>query len=190
LSSHSPLSEAIDRFITKLETLDAGGRAPLKRNAGRALNQARDVYQVFFAALPPYITHEREQEDYFLIATLYAFGTRREDPRPSNPPRSLGASLRRVRQQIQSNDGDDRQISLDKRFGTLLDADREQLPFRLRQIVSLLAANQVAVDWRRLLRDVRSWSHDDRFVQLAWARDYFTTSSESSDLPAVATAKE
>ncbi len=179
MSNTAPSSEAINRFVTRLETLDAGGRARLKRNAGRTLNEARDVYQVFFSLLP-YGVQERHQDDYFLIATLYAVGTRRENPRPSNPPRSLGASLRRVRQQIQG-DGDDRQISLDKRVETLLDADREQLPFRLRQVISLLAAHDVAVHWRRLLRDVRSWEHEDRFVQLAWARDYFAASSEMSD---------
>lgn len=181
MSNTAPSSEAINYFVARLETLDAGGRARLKRNAGRTLNESRDVYQVFFANLPRQVTNERVQEDYFLIATLYAFGTRRENPRPASPPRSLGASLRRVRQQIQGDRGADRQISLDKRVEALLDADREQLPFRLRQIISLLAAYNVGVDWRRLLGDVRAWDHEDRFVQLAWARDYFAASSETSD---------
>lgn len=180
MSNTAPSSEAINYFVARLETLDTGGRARLKRNAGRTLNESRDVYQVFFANLP-YGIQEWDQENYFLIATLYAFGTRRENPRPANPPRSLGASLRRVRQQIQGDGGADRQISLDKRVETLLDADREQLPFRLRQIISLLAAYNVAIDWRRLLRDVRAWDHEVRFVQLAWARDYFAASSETSD---------
>lgn len=180
MSNTAPVSEAINYFVARLETLDAGGRARLKRNAGRTLNESRDVYQVFFANLP-YGIQERDQENYFLIATLYAFGTRRESPRPANPPRSMGASLRRVRQLIQANSNGDRSISLDKRFETLLDADREQLPFRLRQIISLLAAHDVAVDWRRLLQHVRAWEREDRFVQLAWARDYFAASSETSD---------
>ncbi|HEX6291265.1 MAG TPA: type I-E CRISPR-associated protein Cse2/CasB [Herpetosiphonaceae bacterium] len=178
MSNTAPSSDVIDRFVTRLETLDAGGRARLKRNAGHTLNEARDVYQIFFSLLPLGV-QERHQDDYFLIATLYAVGTRRDNPRPANPPRSLGASLRRVRQQIQGDGGDDHRISLDKRVETLLDADREQLLFRLRQIISLLVAHDVAVDWRRLLRDVRSWDHEDRFVQLAWARDYFAASSET-----------
>ncbi len=171
--------EVIRDFISNLERLDAGGRARLKRNAGRTLNQARDAYQVFFNALPRVVTDERIQEDYFLIATLYAVGTHRENPRPTNPPRSLGASLRQVRLQVKDANAD-RQISLDKRFQALLDADREQLPFRLGQIVRLLATHQIAIDWRRLLQHVRSWNAEDRWVQLAWARDYYTTTSEQS----------
>lgn len=179
MSNTEPASDPIDHFIRRLETLDTGGRARLKRNAGRTLNEARDVYQVFFSILP-FSVQERHHDDYFLIATLYAVGTRRENPRPANPPRSFGASLRRVRQQIQG-DSDDRQISLDKRVETLLDADREQLDFRLRQMVSLLVAHEVAVDWRRLLRDVRAWDHEDHFVQMTWARDYFAAAAATNE---------
>ncbi|HEY0739685.1 MAG TPA: type I-E CRISPR-associated protein Cse2/CasB [Herpetosiphonaceae bacterium] len=183
MSSTTSSSDPIDYFIRRLETLDSGGRARLKRNAGRTLNEARDVYQVFFSILP-FGVHERDHNDYFLIATLYAAGTRRDNPRPANPPRSFGASLRRVRQQIQA-DSDDRQISLDKRIETLLDADREQLDFRLRQLVSLLVAHEVAVDWRRLLRDVLDWDREDRqSVKITWARHYYaparTATNENS----------
>jgi CRISPR system Cascade subunit CasB len=186
LSSITPSSDPIDRFIRRLEALDTGGRARLKRNAGRTFNEARDVYQVFFSILP-FNVPEWQQSDYFLIATLYAVGTRRENPRPANPPRSFGASLRRVRQQIQG-DNDDRQISLDKRVETLLDADREQLDFRLRQMVSLLVAHEVAVDWRQLLRDVLAWDREGRYsVQMTWARHYFAAAAanESLDSPIV-----
>lgn len=176
MSSTTPSSDPINYFIRRLEILDTGGRARLKRNAGRTLNEARDVYQVFFSILPPEVP-ERDHNDYFLVATLYAAGTRRENPRPANPPRSFGASLRRVRRQIQS-ESDDRQISLDKRFETLLDADREQLDFRLRQMVSLLVAHEVAVDWRQLLHDVLAWTHEGRqSVQITWARHYFAAAA-------------
>ncbi len=166
---------AVDRFIDRLETLDAGGRARLKRNAGRTLNEARDVYQVFFSMLP-YEMPLWDQEDYFLIATLYAVGTRRENPRLRNTPRSVGASLRRIR-----GDNDDRRTSLDKRFQTLLEADREQLPFRLRQIVSLLAANEIAIDWARLLRDVQFWEKGEGKVQRRWAEHYYVGTTDTSD---------
>lgn len=177
--SNTVSTGAVERFIARLETLDTGGRARLKRNAGRTLNEARDVYHVFFAILP-YEMPQWDQENYFLIATLYAAGTHRENPRPRNPPRSLGASLRQLRR----DNSDDRRTSLDKRFQTLLEADREQLPFRLRQIVSLLAANDIAIDWAQLLRNVQRWNHDSRFVQLAWARDYFAPSSDTPELSA------
>lgn len=176
MANTTPSTQPVDYFVSRLETLDAGGRARLKRNAGRSLNEARDAYQVFFSILPPRVTHERDQETYFLIATLYAVGTRREQPRPFNPPRSLGASLRRIR-----GDSEERRVSLDKRVEALLEADREQVSFRLRQLVSLLAANELAVDWRQLLRDVRGWEIGEGRVQRRWAEHYFVGTNDTSE---------
>jgi CRISPR system Cascade subunit CasB len=160
-------------FVTRLEQLDAGGRARLKRNAGRRLAEARDIHRVFFQALP-YDVHERQQEDYFLIATLFPLV-----PQQSHQAASLGASLRRVRH-ARAGTGDNQMNSLDRRFQTLLDSDREQLPFRLRQAVRLIAADRegAAIDWAQLLRDVLSWEHPEHYVQLRWARDYFVGSDK------------
>lgn len=165
------------RFIATLARLDAGGRARLKRNAGNSLNEARNVYDVFFAALP-HDVDQRNHGDYFLIATLFALGTHRADPPVANPPRNLGASLAWERR----NRGIERAGSLDRRFNALLDADREQLPFRLRQIVSLLASRGIPIDWARLLRDVRDWTHRDRYVQRTWAQDYYSSHRPVADV--------
>lgn len=160
-------------FIAALEQLDAGGRARLKRNAGRALTEARDIHRVFFQALPNDVGL-RQEEDFFLIATLF----------PLVPHRAtagnLGASLRQVR--LACTNSDNRMNSLDRRFQALLDSDREQLRFRLGQAVRLIAAerDQAALNWEQLLRDVLQWEHPDHFVQLNWARDYFAGSSTQS----------
>jgi CRISPR system Cascade subunit CasB len=168
-SSQPSLEQA---FIATLARLDAGGRARLKRNAGNALNEARNIYDVFFAALPYGVIGQRQQEDFFLVATLFALGTHRTDRPVANPPRNLGASLQRERDAR----GADKAGSLDKRFNALLDADREQLPFRLRQIVSLLASRKIPIDWAQLLRDLGWWSHPDRFIQRRWAEAYYRRS--------------
>jgi CRISPR system Cascade subunit CasB len=161
-------------FIAALDQLDAGGRARLKRNAGRTLAEAHDGHRVFFQALP-YDIHERAHEDYFLIATLFPLVAHRHQAG------SLGTSLRQVRH-LRGGAHDGRTNSLDRRVQALLDSDREQLPFRLRQAVRLIAAERehVALDWARLLRDVRSWEHPERRVQLRWARDYFVGVSAPS----------
>lgn len=153
----------VAEFIAALERLDAAGRARLKRNAGRTLGEARDGYRAFFQALP-YDVPDWLHEDYFLVATLFPLAPHREGAG------SLGATLRRVRQ---GRSGADRANSLDRRFQTLLDSDREQLPFRLRQAVRLAAANDLPIDWAALLRDVLAWEWDGRPVQLRWAKDYY-----------------
>lgn len=160
MSEPTPRQQQVAAFIAALDRLDSAGRARLKRNAGRALREARDVHQVFFQALPPAIAGRPEEEIYFLVATLYPLAKGRNDGA------SLGATLRAVRQLRQSE-------SLDRRFQALLDSDVEQLRFRARQAVRLAAASEQRIDWGRLLSDLLAWEHPDRHVQLRWARDYF-----------------
>lgn len=60
-----------------------------------------------------------------------------------------------------------------KHFVALLDSDREDLPRRLRQVVSLLKATDLGLDWELLLADLRRWEHPLRRVQRRWARDFW-----------------
>lgn len=167
-------TDSIEQFITALGELDRAGLARLKRNAGNRLAKARDAQRVFFQVLPYDITRAAEQEDFFLVATLF----------PLMPHTmhgiNLGTTLRRVK--LQRTDAGDNGRSLDRRFEALLDSDREQLPFRLRQAVRLAAARasgvSVAVDWAQLLKDIRYWEHPDSFVQLQWARAYYVGTAE------------
>lgn len=152
-------------FVSALERLDAAGRARLRRNAGRTLGEARDVHRAFFQSLP-YDVSSWQHEDYFLVATLFPLARHRAGAG------SLGLTLRRVRQG-RSQGGGERTNSLDRRFQTLIDSDREQLPFRLRQAVRLANADEQAIDWIELLRDVLAWEQAERYVQLRWARDFY-----------------
>lgn len=63
--------------------------------------------------------------------------------------------------------------STERRFIHMLDADREQLPHRLRQMVALL--NEQRLDFQALLNDLLYWSHPDKPVQNAWARAFYRT---------------
>lgn len=171
--------EQAHTFIAALAKLDAGGRARLKRNAGRSLAEARDVQRVFFQALP-YEVHERQQEDYFLIATLFPLVPH------SSTAGSFATTLRTVhRQRSSTSNNDNRLSSLERRFQALLDSDREQLPFRLRQAVRMVAAPRDAahLNWEQLLLDVQNWEHPQRFVQQRWARDYFVGTNSPAGTP-------
>ncbi len=166
-SESTPRQRQIAEFIEALGRLDAAGRARLKRNAGRTLGEARDVHRVFYQALPYTVAGRSfEEEAYFLVATLFPLA----DPRST--PVSLAATLRRVRQSRDS-------ASLDRRFQTLLDSEREHLPFRLRQAVRLAAASEQPIAWGQLLTDLLAWDHPDHYIQLRWARDYFVGYAEA-----------
>jgi CRISPR system Cascade subunit CasB len=61
--------------------------------------------------------------------------------------------------------------STEKRFISLLDADSDQLPHRLRQIVALLEDH--VIDFGSLLQDLQKWRFDGKPTQNAWARKYY-----------------
>lgn len=63
--------------------------------------------------------------------------------------------------------------STERRFIHLLDADREQLPHRLRQMVALL--KEQPIDFQVLLNDLLHWNSADNRVQNAWARTFYRT---------------
>lgn len=68
---------------------------------------------------------------------------------------------------------DDRQklTSTEKRFVTLLDSDRDQLPHRLRQMIALL--KEQPIDFDVLLTGLLYWNNDQKRTQNAWARDFY-----------------
>jgi CRISPR system Cascade subunit CasB len=68
--------------------------------------------------------------------------------------------------------------STERRFISLLDADREQLPHRLRQMVALLG--EQPIDFDVLLNDLLRWNLDDKRIQNAWARDFYRTLNPAS----------
>jgi len=152
-------NDKIETFFERLERLDAGGRARLKRNAGNPLAASRSgALGLFYNLLPPGVPQYHE-EKYFLVATLYPIAE-------AGDQGNLGAALHKARNEKNKK-------GLDRRVEILLDADWEQLPFRLRQAVRFLHSNRVSLNWRRLLQDLLKWDSPKRFVQQQWARSYF-----------------
>jgi CRISPR system Cascade subunit CasB len=64
----------------------------------------------------------------------------------------------------------------EKRFIDLLDADAEELPYKLRQAITLMAREGVGLDWRLLIQHLAHWGHPDRWVQKEWARGFWSVS--------------
>lgn len=61
--------------------------------------------------------------------------------------------------------------STERRFITLLDADSDQLPHRLRQMIALL--KDQPIDFDALLTGLLYWNNDQKRTQNAWARDFY-----------------
>jgi CRISPR system Cascade subunit CasB len=61
----------------------------------------------------------------------------------------------------------------ERRFIDLLDTDAEELPYKLRQAITLISRDGVGLDWVRLIRHLRHWADPERWVQQKWARGFW-----------------
>lgn len=171
----------IHRFVRELERLaerkteDRAALARLKRCAGRPLAESLEalplLYELGRSGIP-----EHAEEQFFLVATLFPFApSRLRAEEAAEGRQDFGGTLRWLATRPKVNaDGVDRRVTV------LLDADRDELPFRLRQAVRMLAQHDPAVDWRLLLRHLLAWESPSRWVQKRWARSYFGLAPEPS----------
>lgn len=78
--------------------------------------------------------------------------------------------------------------STERRFIALLDADADELPYRLRQMVALL--KDQAIDFDALLADLLRWHAPDKRIQNQWARQFYRTLQKDTDLPEASETEE
>jgi len=138
-----------------------GALARLRRALGQTVNYA--VLRDIGSALPP----QAYIDDYILVAGLFALYQPSPEARPAAI--SLGGTLKRFR--AANPVGSE---SLDRRMTALLEAHRDDLPYRLRQIVQLLKGTPHQPHWIKLLEHIGHWNHASRYVQRQWAKDYWT----------------
>lgn len=169
----------IHRFVLELERLadrkneDRAALARLKRCAGRSLAESLEalplLYQLGRAGIP-----DHSEELFFLVATLFPFApSHARSTEPSEGRQDFGRTLRWLAERPKVN-----AEGVDRRVTVLLDADRDELPFRLRQAVRMLAQHEPSIDWRLLLRHLHAWESPNRWVQKQWARSYFGLAGE------------
>ena len=148
-------------FVKRLEGIrddkDRAALAKLRRGLGKKMGTP-EMYPYVVPFLP---STEWQHENYFLIASLFAF---HPDPAPRGG--TMGAVFRQVGEGSKSE-------SLEKRFIHLMSADSEDVGESLRHAISLARSKRVAVNYHQLLFDLNFWSHPDRFVQLRWAKDFW-----------------
>lgn len=146
-------------FISRLEQLresdDRGALAKLRRGVGKRMGSP-EMYPYVVPFLPD---SAQDRELYFLVASLFAM-----HPNAASRGKSMGKVFQEMK---------DDSESIEKRFVNLLSADSEDIGGHLRHAVSLAKSKGVAVDYHRLLYDLRYWTHPDRFVQLQWAKDFW-----------------
>lgn len=149
-------------WLEQLNETDSKTRAVLRR--GLAFEPGQHIPA--FPYVEPFLKGEEtgwRRDMHYLVAALWATHWREG---------RAGAALPLARacaaHQIKSGSA-----STERRFINLLDADREQLLHRLRQMVALLG--EQPIDFEALLNDLLQWNRDDKRTQNAWARNFYHT---------------
>jgi CRISPR system Cascade subunit CasB len=152
-------------FIEWLEELnrkDTRVRAVLRRS----LSFAPGVYSSAYPYVEPFLKNEADnswrRQVHYLVAGLWA--SHWYEGVQGNPDTLAKACFGHYQAQGSSP-------SVERRFITLLDADQDQLPYRLRQMVTLL--KDYPLDFGVLLRDLLSWTSEKKWTQNRWAQDFY-----------------
>lgn len=155
-----------EAFVSYIEELDSGGRAVLRRS----LAFDPGTWPPAFKYVESWIGAEAgawERRVTYLVAGLQALS------KADRYYDDVGAAARALSAATASQ-------SVESRFLSLLDADSEQLPHRLRQMIDLMSSQGIAPAWAGLRRDVLRWGTEDRWVQQRWARSYYSVQDEAA----------
>lgn len=165
----------MSRFIDWLEGLnqkDTRVRAVLRRG----LSFAPGEYVPAFPYVEPFLKSEGtrwQRQVYHLVAGLWAAHWREG--------RSSGQQ--KIGRACAAHQAASGSTNTERRFVALLDADSDQLPHRLRQMVALL--KDQPLDFDALLNDLLYWHNDQKRTQHAWARDFYQKLNEETTTPEV-----
>ncbi|GAB6194356.1 type I-E CRISPR-associated protein Cse2/CasB [Desulfocastanea catecholica] len=158
-------------FIEWLEGLnekDTKVRAVLRRS----LAFAPGLFVPAYPYVEPFIKRENNswrREMFYLVAGLWAAHSREG---LKGQPTSLGKACAAY----QASSGS---TSTENRFITLLDADQDQLPHRLRQMMALL--KEQAIDFEDLLTKLLDWNDEQKRTQTGWARDFYRNLTHTTE---------
>ncbi len=146
---------------------DNGAKADFKRALSGEPEHLRKVYPFVL----PYIgnTSEWEQEHIWIpVACLSIYYP--QPIRDVNKQRNFGHSGRDLASATTSE-------GANRRFRALLDLALIDLKSPLTALVRQMRSKEIAIDYPKLLADLRQWEHPNQFVQDAWARAFWGASA-------------
>lgn len=166
-------SEQAQQFVQYLRKLPDTNRAAVAV-LRRSLGFSPGAYPPSYPLVERFVPRDCSATDgrrkaLYLVAGLYA-------QHPKHDAQSLAAAFGQLMRQRGSD-------SIEKRFIALLGADADNLPVYLRQVVSLLAADDIALDYALLQDDLRLWLNPSAdadwldHLRQRWARDFYRTVS-------------
>lgn len=165
-------------FVTYLYTLADENKRGALADLRRGLTGQPGTTPVMYPYVAPWITEKArnrwEEKIYYLLASLFA-------------SYQSGAAGGKTLRTEEGNLGEHCQIlkqkgnqsgSFETRFTSLLNSHPDDLPIFLRQVISLLKSNNIAINWHQLFHDLLYWNSDSKFIQRQWANSYWAYRTE------------
>ena len=176
-SSPSSAESRFEASLLAKARIDSGVQAQLRR---ALLEDDPSQYPPIFHLVEPHIPNdstEAVRKAYYLVASLFGLAEKEHDAEELRPRIKLAQAISRYNYKDEA--GDDGLSPTERRFLALLDADRDELPYRLRQIVRMLTTGSERIsqplDWAGLLKDLKYWNSSNRSVQTRWAKEFYRT---------------
>jgi CRISPR system Cascade subunit CasB len=142
---------------------DSGAEAGFKRALSGEPTHVRKIYPFVLPFFEGVTSWEQDQV-WIPIACLSVYypQANREDGKSRN----FGQSCQSLAKTMTSE-------GTDRRFRALLDLSLEALSSPLTALVRQMKPKRIAIDYPKLLSDLRQWEHPDQYVQDQWARSFW-----------------
>ncbi|MBI5948773.1 MAG: type I-E CRISPR-associated protein Cse2/CasB [Chloroflexi bacterium] len=172
----------IARLVQLKERDDRAALAALRRGLGKPPGTVPEMFP-YVEPFIPVADYAGHVDAAYLVASLFGLHPTHGEPSPearSRQQRGFGASLARIRLREGTTDDDE---GVARRFGALLNCDREGLPTHLRHLMTLLRsrAPEAPIDYGQLYNDIVRWDDADRHVQRNWAAGFWRRASAPTD---------
>lgn len=162
--------EAVIAFFERLDGLNSGERAALRREAGTMLKDAGgQAVRAFYRCLP-YAIPQWQEEYFFAAACLHCLWDTGERGRSGMTQILYGLSR-------DENVSESTGHRLESLLDTKWDADGYMLA-KFTRLVKLIKAKDYSIDCAELLKDIIHWNADGQWVQRKWARGMYVKPEE------------
>jgi CRISPR system Cascade subunit CasB len=162
--------DTLNAFIGYMYALrdndDRGALASLRRGMGQppgaVIETARIVERQLAQGTP-----ESVRAACYVVGPLFAL---HDDESGTG---NLGNHFRKLCGEVKPNE--ELPKNVERRFKSLLESDRDELPDALRQAVTRLKAEAVPVNWFQLAQDVKDWQFEAgrERVRKSWSRSFW-----------------
>jgi CRISPR system Cascade subunit CasB len=152
--------------LAKRATEDSSVVAVLRRSS----SYEPGLYPPAFPHIEPYVhgLGEWQRQVTYLAAACWAQAARRDY--------GQGVALQVAARTLRNHQAMGSK-SIEQRFTALLDADSDELQWRLRHLTTQLTAAAIPIEWPTLLKDLWAWNSRSRHVQIRWARQFWSNPS-------------